>query len=430
MALLFSLTNKSKPISPEGKQAAVGRIADKIKDLSGTVLKRILLIPPDATRIHSDAGLLTRLLYQHFHRHTSVEIIPALGTHAPMSRAELTRMFGPEIPADAFLVHNWKESVSDVGTVPSEKISELSAGRFTLPVDVSVNRKLFSGYDAVISVGQVVPHEVIGMANYTKNICIGLGGPDIINKSHFFGAVCGMESIMGRADTPVRRLINDCFTEFLGELPVFFLMTVMEGTGAGSEMRGIFLSDQGNEGFQAAADLSREINICCLKKPLEKAVVYLDPAQYTSTWLGNKAIYRLRMAIKNEGELIVLGPGIKRFGENDEQDRLIRKYGYKGTPHVLSMVEKNRDLQGCLSAAAHLIHGSSEDRFRITYCPGPGMAKEDIEKAGFAYMPYEEAVKKYNPSEMETGWNELKNGETVYFVSNPGAGLWALRNHF
>ena len=110
-------------------------------------------------------------------------------------------------------------------------------------------------------------------------------------------------------------------------------------------------------------------------------------------------------------------------------DRLIRKYGYNGTPATLKAVRENADMQENLGGAAHLIHGSSEGRFNITYCPGPGVSREEIEGVGFKYGDLEAMTAKYNPERLKDGMN-LVDGEEVFYVSNPALGLWALKENF
>ena len=166
-----------------------------------------------------------------------------------------------------------------------------------------------------------------------------------------------------------------------------------------------------------------------LKQPLRKVVVYLDPAEFKSTWLGNKSIYRTRMAIADNGELIVLAPGLREFGEDPGIDKLIRKYGYIGTPKVLDLVKSEADLQENLSAAAHLIHGSSEERFSITYCPGE-LTREEIESVNFKYGDLAASLKKYDPQRLTEGFNTLARGEEIYYISNPAIGLWAWEQKF
>ena len=240
------------------------------------------------------------------------------------------------------------------------------------------------------------------MANYNKNLLIGTGGPEGINKSHFIGAVYGMERIMGKYNNPVRNLLNHASSEFMSHLPIVYVHTVIGRDDAGKiVIRGLYIGDD-EEVFRLAAELSLKINFCILEKPLRKVVVFLDPSEFKSTWLGNKSIYRTRMAMADDGELIVLAPGLKEFGEDKEIDRLIRKYGYRGTPATLKSLKENEELRNNLSAAAHLIHGSSEDRFSITYCPGI-LTREEIESVNFKYQDLDLMLKKYNPENLKDG---------------------------
>ncbi|MGK9369772.1 lactate racemase domain-containing protein [Melioribacter sp. Ez-97] len=390
--------------------------------------KKILAIPPDFTRFHSKAGELTHYIYEYYGDRLT-DILPALGTHAPMTENEIKTMFG-DIPLNLFRAHRWREDLVTLGTVPGEYVYEVSEGKVKYPWPAQVNKLLVEGnFDLILSVGQVVPHEVIGMANYNKNIFVGTGGKEGINKSHFLGAAYGMEKIMGRADNPVRKVLNYASDNFAKDLPIVYILTVI-GKNENNELviRGLFIGDD-YECFIMAADLSLQVNFEMLDAPLEKIVVYLDPHEFKSTWLGNKSIYRTRMAIADGGELIVLAPGLKEFGEDKEIDRLIRKYGYRTTPEILKFVEENRELQENLSAAAHLIHGSSENRFTVRYCPG-NLSKEEIESVNFEYGNLNEMLKKYNPEKLTDGFNTMPDGEEIFFISNPALGLWAYKGRF
>ena len=397
---------------------------------SGKDLKKVLIIPPDITRFNSNAGELTAIIYEMLSDKAEIDILPALGTHFPMTEHEIRTMFGDNIPLDRFIVHDWRNGLIHLGDVPGEMLNEWSEGKVDYSVKIEVNKILFDGYDLILSVGQVVPHEVVGMANYTKNICVGVGGEDTINKSHFLGAVYGMEQMMGRIDTPVRKLLNYGCEKFMSELPFCYVLTVMQKNQSTSEMemRGLFVGD-GMDLFTKAAKLAQEANLDKLDAPLKKVVVYLDPEEFKSTWLGNKSVYRTRMAMADDGELIVLAPGLKEFGEDPEIDRLIRKYGYRGTPATLASVKENDDLRNNLSAAAHLIHGSSEGRFNITYCPEPGVTHEEIAGVGFTPGNLDKMINKYNPETLKDGFNTV-DGEEIFFISNPGLGLWALKSQF
>ena len=397
---------------------------------SGKNIKRMLLLPPDHTRLNSCAGRITEIIYKEYADKCHIDIMPALGTHSAMTDAQLEMMFGKDIPKSCFKVHDWRNDVVSLGKASSEFIKELSNGNLDYEVNVQVNKIVYDNYDLIVSIGQVVPHEVVGMANYTKNIMVGIGGSDMINKSHFLGAVSNLEKIMGHADSPVRRLFNYGVDTYLSELPFLFMQTVMardEESGK-MAMRGFF-AGTGEEPFLEAAKLSVETNLQLLDKPLKTVVVYLDPEEFKSTWLGNKSVYRTRMAIADDGDLIVLAPGLKEFGEDPENDRLIRKYGYKGTPNTLKMVSENQELRDNLGAAAHLIHGSSEGRFRITYCPGKGVTADEIRAVGFEYGDLDEMMKKYDFANLKDGIN-IVNGEEVFYISNPALGLWALKSNF
>lgn len=409
----------------ELKEMVLGAIAK-----SGKEIKRMLLLPPDHTRLNSCAGRITEIIYEEYSGKCHIDIMPALGTHSAMNDAQLEMMFGTKIPKSAFKVHDWRNDVVSLGKASSEFIKELSGGNLDYEVNVQVNKIVYDNYDLIVSIGQVVPHEVVGMANYTKNIMVGIGGSDMINKSHFLGAVANLEKIMGHADSPVRRLFNYGVDTYLSDLPFLFMQTVMardEETGK-MAMRGFF-AGTGEDPFLAAAELSVETNLQLLDKPLKKVVVYLDPEEFKSTWLGNKSVYRTRMAIADDGDLIVLAPGLVEFGEDPENDRLIRKYGYKGTPNTLKMVAENQELRDNLGAAAHLIHGSSEGRFRITYCPGKGVSADEIRSVGFEYGDLDEMMKKYDFANLKDGIN-IVNGEEIFYISNPALGLWALKSNF
>ena len=333
------------------------------------------------------------------------------------------KMF-PDVPAELFRYHDWRNDVETIGTVPGEYVAEVTGGIYSEPWPCQMNKLIWNGgHDLVLSIGQVVPHEVIGMANYNKNLFVGTGGVRGINESHYIGAVYGMERMMGRADTPLRKILNYAQDHFCGHLPLLFVLTVIGSNPAGKlVVRGLFIGDD-IECFERASELSLEVNFEMVAEPLKKVVVYLDPEEFHSTWLGNKAIYRTRLAIADGGELVVLAPAVGTFGEDPQIDKLIRKYGYRTTPEVLAAVDQNADLRENLSAAAHLIHGSSEGRFKVTYCPGK-LTREEIESVGYQYGDLAEYAARYDVDKL-TGGEQPAGGETIFFIRNPALGLWA-----
>jgi len=427
MPLLYSCSSSTMPLTTAHQRAAV----QAVFDAQSQPPRRLLIIPPDITRANAGAGMLTRLVVELARAQCSdchIAILPALGTHTPMTAAERTAMFG-DLPAALFVTHNWRSGLVHLGDVPADFIRQVSRGQLDYSVNVEVNALLRDGaFDLMFSIGQVVPHEVIGMANGNKNILVGVGGKDTINKTHFLGAVCNMETILGRADNPVRAVFDYAEEHYFNDLPIVYLQTVMVPAPDGAvSMRGLF-AGTGHAPFHAAAALSQQLNITLLDAPIRKAVVYLDPHEFKSTWLGNKAVYRTRMAMADGGELLIIAPGVEIFGEDPEINRLIKKYGYRGTPATLAAVRAHQELRDNLSAAAHLIHGSSEGRFTITYAPGK-LTRAEVEAVGFSYAPLADTLRRYRPEHLHNGHHTIA-GEDIYFISNPALGLWALRSQF
>jgi carbohydrate kinase (thermoresistant glucokinase family) len=414
-----------------------------IESLAATLLTgaRILLVPPDHTRLHSRAGEITALLYELLGaRGCTVGVLPALGTHSEMSPDDVKLLFGDRVPYEAILHHRWRTGLVRLGEIGAAELSELTDGRFVESIPVEVDQLLLDGWDQVVSIGQVVPHEVIGMANFTKNIVIGLGGAPTVHRSHFVGAISDMETLMGRAHGPVRHVVDAAFDRFIApNVNVVWILTVMEDTASGVVNRGLFAgtgrsSESGGAAYRAAAKLAQECNVTIVDEPFIRVSCWLDPDEFRSTWLGNKAIYRTRMAIADGGELVVLAPGVHVFGEDPGIDVLIREHGYFGTPATLAAVASYPDLTSSLGAAAHLIHGSSEGRFTITYCTDPtsgGLTQGEVEAVGFRWRSLTEVLSELGVDATSASgeWVDV-NGTAFHHISNPALGLWATRSKF
>ncbi|NYF80515.1 lactate racemase domain-containing protein [Granulicella arctica] len=423
MSLFFAAGSPTTEMSPEEVKSNLFTALDKVGPR-----KRVLAVPPDFTRMHSQSGVLTELAWEYYGDRL-MDVLPALGTHKAMTDTEIATMFG-STPRGLFRVHDWRNDIVTLGEVPGEFVREVSEGKVDYSWPAQVNKLLRDGgHDLILSIGQVVPHEVVGMANGNKNIFVGTGGVMGIHRSHFLGAVYGMERMMGRAETPVRRVLNYASEHFGSEMPqIVYVQTVVGKNAAGKlVIRGMYVGDDA-ECFERAAELSLKVNFLIMKREIKKAVVFLDPHEFRSTWLGNKSVYRTRMALADNAELIVLAPGVHEFGEDAAIDRLIRKYGYCGTPATLEAVKHDADLAGNLSAAAHLIHGSSEGRFTIRYCPGH-LTRAEIESVHFEYGDLASMTAKYNPEVLADGWN-MVDGEEIFYISNPGLGLWAYEGRF
>jgi nickel-dependent lactate racemase len=417
-------------IALENEKAGLGLEeirAGLLQSIQGRDLKKVLLVPPDFTRANSGAGIITAALCEMLEG-ARVDILPALGTHAPMTRKQQVAFFGKNIPEERFLVHDWRKKVRQIGVIPGVYVGEVSGGLMDEAMDVEISNYLLDpSYDLILSIGQVVPHEVAGMANYTKNIVVGCGGSRFINRSHMLGAFYGMERVMGRDKTPVRRVFDYAQEHFLTRLPIEYVLTVTATENEKTRILGMYIGRE-RACFEHAVALSQKHNLNYLPRPMKTCVVWLDGREFHSTWLGNKAVYRTRMGMADGGRLVVLAPGVRMFGEDAENDRIIRKYGYAGRERILELAQTEPDLQNNLGAAAHLIHGSSDGRFRVTYAT-EHLTRGEIEGVGFGYMPFDEAVAKYNPDALKPGWNTV-DGEEIYFIENPALGLWALEGAF
>ncbi len=414
-------------IADKGQTLGLPKIKGLLQQaLKRRSLRRVLIIPPDFTRYHSQAGLLTEMVWEILGEKVKA-VLPALGTHRPMTLLEQRKMFGT-LPSSLMVAHEWRQGLYEAGRLPAEEIRKLSGGLVSFDWPVQYNPLLRKDWDLILSIGQVVPHEVAGMANYTKNIAIGVGGKEGIDKSHYLGALCGMEFLMGRPQNPVRELLNRGVERFCQDLPLVYIHSVIGRESSVAEgMRGLFIGDD-EACYTKAAELAIQENITLLDKPLQRVIVHLPKEGCSSTWLGNKAIYRSRMAIADGGELIILAPGVRNFGESPPIDKIIRRYGYRGRDYTLQKVKEEAALEENLSVAAHLIHGSSEDRFQIRYCPGK-LSQREIEEVGYLYGDLAKYQKYYSDS--QEGFNSPSQGREEYFyIANPASGLWALKEDF
>jgi carbohydrate kinase (thermoresistant glucokinase family) len=438
-APLRSEGDSRRAISLEELRGIINELAKT--ELLAAGVRRVLVVPPDLTRLQSRAGEITGFLYEVLTAAgVEVAVLPALGTHRALTADEAALLFDKRVPFDRILRHRWREGVTRLGEIAAVEVSALSEGRITNPIPVEVDDILLSGWDVVVSVGQVVPHEVIGMANFTKNLVIGLGGESTINRSHFLGALCGMERVMGRTNSSVRDVVDAAFDRFLApRLEVLWVLTVVEDAPQGVVHRGLFVGrgrsgDSGGAAYRAAADLAAACNIEVLPHPHRSVACWLEPEEFKTTWLGNKAIYRMRMAIADGGELVVLAPGVSGFGEDTVIDSLIRRHGYRGTSATLEAVRRDPELADNLAAAAHLIHGSSEGRFRIVYCTDPatgGLTREEIEGVGYEWRSLPTELERLAITPVtQSGRRRDSDGESYDYIANPALGLWATSSTF
>lgn len=417
---------EGESISREEIEMACRRLIDEARARRGGELKRVLLLPPDITRAHCGAGWIAETFYKLLQDHCDVHLIPTLGQHVPHADADNRWMFG-SFPLERIHVHDWRNGVTHLGTIPAARVKESTGGKADWEIPVELNTMTVTEeWDLIINIGHVVPHEVLGFANHNKNYFIGLGGKETICASHLAAGVYGIENNLGNLITPLRACYNWAEEQFLGHLPHVYMMLTMKRDEENRLVHsGVYVGDD-QETYLAAAEASRDQNITVFDQPVKKIVAVMQADEFRATWVANKAVYRTRMAMADGGELLIIAPGVERFGEQQEVDALIRKYGYCGTPKVLELYKKERDLQDLAHGAAHLMHGSSEGRFTIRYAPG-GLTREEVEGVCYEYADLQEALARYNPETMNEGWNTMPDGEEVFFISTPSAGLWAAK---
>ncbi len=414
----FSLESPS--LNEAEIRGAVARLIAEARSRSGRELKRVLLLPPDLTRAHSGAGKITEMLYQAL-PDADVMVIPTLGQHLPHTAEENRWMFG-SIPNQRILAHDWRGGCTPVGTIPASLVAETTGGAADWPIPVLLNATLMNNsWDLIVNIGHVVPHEVLGFANHNKNYFIGLGGKDTICAAHIAAAVYGIENNLGCLQTPLRACFNWAEREMLGHLNDVYMQIVMRRDEQNRLVTcGIYVGDDLETYLQAARRSSQE-NISTFERPIRKVVAVMQGDEFHSTWVANKAVYRTRMVIADGGELLILAPGLKRFGEQPDVDALIRRYGYRGTPNILANYRTQADMQAIPHAVAHLIHGSSEGRFTIRYAPGY-LSRHEIESVGYEWADLGAMQERYR--HMREGWNTMPGGEEVFYISTPSAGLW------
>ncbi|MEM1058527.1 MAG: lactate racemase domain-containing protein [Verrucomicrobiota bacterium] len=402
------------------------RLLDEAQTRLGCDLRRVLLLPPDLTRAHSGAGWITETLYRLLPEGCEAHVIPTLGQHRPHTPEENRWMFG-SIPQERIHEHPWRDGCTVVGEVPAEVVHGITGGRVDFPLPVHINRMLMEEkWDLIINVGHVVPHEVLGFANHNKNYFIGLGGKDTMCAAHMCSATIGIENNLGRLVSKTREIFNWAEDEFLSHLPDVFLQIVMGRDEAGGLVTtGIYVGDD-RDTYLEAARASQRQNITLLEKPIRKIVAHMQADEFRRTWVANKAVYRTRLALADGGELLVIAPGVDGFGEQPEVDRIIRRYGYDTTPNVLAAYEKDPLLRDFANGTAHLMNGSSEGRFTIRYAT-KGISRQEIESVHYQYADLEETLARYPLDQLQEGFNTMPDGEEIYFIQTPSAGLWATR---
>ncbi len=315
--------------------------------------KRVLVLVPDLTRtmpLRVFFRLIVRALRPRVAR---LDVLVALGTHAPLDEAQMDQLFGcapGERERDyadvAFLNHDWKNpaALAHLGTIPASEIAALSQGMLSMDVPVRIN-KLVLDYDELFVCGPVFPHEVVGISGGNKYFFPGIAGPDIIDVTHWIGALVTSYALIGTKDTPVRRVINRAAD--LIPRPRRALCAVVQHDG----VEGLFLGPI-EEAWGRAADLAAETHITWVQRPYTRVLSILPP-MYDEIWVGAKGMYKLEPVLADGGEVILYAPHIHELSVT--HGKLIAQVGYHCRDYFVKQWDKYQAFPwGVLAHSTHL----------------------------------------------------------------------------
>jgi len=356
--------------------------------------ERVLAIIPDKTRDDNTHQLFP--VASEFLKKRGVALFDALvaqGTHPPMSESQKLSKIGCAGFSGQLFDHRWDEpeELITLGQLSAETVSELTDGLISQAVPVSLNKLLAPGiYDTVLVFGATVPHEVAGFAGGAKYFFPGVAGPELTHTTHWLGALAGIENIIGRVDTPTRRLI-EAATELV-PARIISLNTVVSRNDAELVTYALFAGDI-RDAFRRAAEVSRRVHIRYTDRKYRRVVALLDP-HYDELWVGGKASYKLGAIIEEGGELIIYAPHLTKLSET--HGALIEKYGYAPLESVRDMLGVSQELRENLCIAAHLAHvayagrldedGKIVPRYQITMATG--LDEETCRRVNLGYIDY------------------------------------------
>jgi lactate racemase len=357
--------------------------------------ERVLAIIPDRTRDDNTHVLFP--IASDFLRKRGVaafDVLVAQGTHPPMSEAQkLLKIGGTDFDGHLF-DHRWDEpeELITLGELSAATVRELTGGLIEQSIPVSINKLLAPGtYATVIVFGATVPHEVAGFAGGAKYFFPGVAGPELTHTTHWLGALAGIENIIGRVETPTRRLI-EAATELISAR-IISLNTVVSREANGELVTYALFAGEIRDAFRRAAEVSRQVHIRYTGRKYKKVIALLDP-HYDELWVGGKASYKLGAIIKEGGELIIYAPHLTKLSET--HGTLIEKYGYAPLESVRDMLGVSPELRENLCIAAHLAHvtyagrldaeGRIVPRYRITMASG--LDEETCRRVNLGYLDY------------------------------------------
>jgi nickel-dependent lactate racemase len=350
--------------------------------------KRVLFVVPDGTR-SAPLPMMFRIFHEAIGKDVAaLDYLIALGTHQPMGETQINRLFGltPEERAGKYGAvgiynHEWDrpETFKHVGTIPAGEIETISGGLLNMDVPVTVNKLLFD-YDLVIICGPTFPHEVVGFSGGNKYFFPGVAGPEVIDFTHWLGALITSREVIGTKHTPVRAVI-DRAASFV-DVPSLCFSLVVHG-----DLVGLYFGTP-EEAYEAAADLSAKHHIVTVERPF-KRVLSVMPEMYDDLWTAAKGMYKLEPAIADGGEVVIYAPHIDEVSYTHGQ--AIDEIGYHVRDYFLKQWDRFKSRRwGVLAHSTHLRgagtyeNGVEQPRIRVTLATS--IPRERCERIGLGYL--------------------------------------------
>lgn len=383
---------------------------------------RVLVLIPDYTRT-MPLPQLFRLMVDTLREVRQLDFMVALGTHPPLSHEQLIKLVGitPEEYQGKYahiglLNHVWDDPglLRELGTLPQERIQAIAGDYWhhSLGGDVTVRiNQLAMTYDQIIILGPTFPHEVVGFSGGAKYLFPGISGAEMINVTHWLGALMTVLDTIGIENTPVREMINAAAA--LVPVPVMLVSVVVQKDG----LVGMFIGDL-QSAFHEAAQLSSQLQITWVDEPYQQ-VLSVAPPMYDELWTAAKAMYKLDPAIADGGELILYAPHLNKV--SDVHGKYIYQIGYHVRDYFLNQWENFKNVPlGVLAHSTHLkgsgVYENGTETPRIKVTLASQLSRQDCEKLNLGYMDY----RTINPQDYE-------NRDGVLYVPKAGEMLYRLK---
>lgn len=388
-------------------------------DLAG---KRILVLIPDGTRT-MPMPLIFDLFEKHLGQRVSkLDYLVALGTHQPMTDSQLSHLTGRhvvngKVGASIIFNHRWDDpsTFTQIGTIPASEISQISNGLLEMDVPVRLN-KMIQDYDHLMICGPVFPHEVVGFSGGNKYFFPGIAGAEIINFTHWLGALITNYEIIGTGYTPVRAIIDRAASFIDRPVTCFCLVVTHTGTS------GLYYGSA-QEAWQAASQLSSQVHILYVDQPYQK-VISIMPSLYDDMWTAAKGMYKMEPVVADGGEVIIYAPHIDEVSYT--HGRILDEVGYHCRDFFVKQWDKYKQYPwGVLAHSTHLRGLGNFDAetqiesSRVKVTLATGIPKERCQRIGLGYL--DPSV--FNPEE----WMNRED-EGILVVPRAGEMLYRLKN--